>query len=104
MVAHVVGLRCLGGEAIQDVSVVEGTVPCGNKLGAEFVAGHPVFALGVVGAHFAVHGPGVVFSPETDEASGQITHARVAVILFAQCLDEVKHHFLNTGVVVVGRK
>ena len=104
MVAHVVGLRCLGGEAVQDVGVVEGAVPCGNQLGAEFVAGHPVFALGVVGAHFAVHGPRVVFSPETDEAGGQITHARIAVVLLAERLDEVKHHFLNAGVVVVGRK
>ena len=104
MVAHVVGLRCLGGEAVQNVSVIEGAIPCRNQLGAEFVAGHPVFALGVVGAHFAVHGPGVVFSPETDEAGGQITHARIAVVLLAECLDEVKHHFLNAGVVVVGRK
>ena len=104
MVAHVVGLRCLGGEAVQNVGVVECAVPCGNQLGAEFVAGHPVFALGVVGAYFAVHGPRVVFTPETDEAGGQITHARIAVILFAQCLDEVKHHFLDAGVVVVRRK
>ena len=104
MVAHVVGLRCLGGKAVQNVGVVERAVPCGNQLGAEFVAGHPVFALGVVGAHFTVHGPRVVFSPETDESGGQITHTRIAVILFAQCLDEVKHHFLNTGVVVVGRE
>ena len=104
MVAHVVGLRRLGGEAVQNVRVVEGAIPCGNQLGAEFVAGHPVFALGVVCAYFTVHGPGVVFSPETDEAGGQVTHAGIAVILFAQCLDEVKHHFLDAGVVVVGRK
>ena len=104
MVAHVVGLRCLGGEAVQNVGVVEGAVPCSNQLCAEFVAGHPVFALGVVCAHFTVHGPGVVFTPETDEAGRQVTHARIAVILLTQCLDEVKHHFLNAGVIVVGRK
>ena len=101
VVAHVVFLRRRRGESVLHEGLVEGLVPRRYELGPELVRGHPVLTLGVIGALLAVHRPGVVLSPEADEARGDVTDAGVAVVLLAQGVHEVQEHLLDRRVVVV---
>ena len=102
VVAHVVFLRRRRGESVLHEGLVEGLVPRRDELGPELVRGHPVLALGVIGALLAVHRPGVVLSPEADEARGDVADAGVSVVLLTEGVHEVQEHLLDRRIVVVG--
>ena len=102
MEAHIHVAQVLGRAAVQQLRRVEGLVPGPVDAQLDVTGWHPVLAVGVIGAHPAIHGRGVLLAPEPDQPGGDEPDARIAVILLAECGDEVLHQRLYPRIAVVG--